>query len=397
VDLLCIFCGIHFLKNKQNSDSGISINSINMICTCVASKVFLVILFVCIGLSVQEVKPSRAELVRHFEVTEAMDLVSWRAYGRIWRVALQLSDVVEHNQYYYHGILEDEPTAVVSFTFLPGLEFSGMIITSNETWWLQPVLRGESMVIDLYMYQESSLLIDETLVPALQNPLLAEPVAETDLETTGVPAATATSTQQQRRTVSSFKVAVYIDSTWAATTNPWSSMADTLGLFNDVNAIYKAAGLSQFRVVYQKQISNPSGLTNLSDLLSYFSNTQSQNLAAFQDTSFTSHVWLIGSNIGGLSYVGTGCKPTQPSSSKTSVCGLANFSRLFTVKIIAHELGHNRGSPHDFTGACTGAITTGCQCSVMSYCFPTATNNPNGAVNFFSTDSINSMRSAGCM
>jgi len=397
-----------------------------MICNSVSCKVFAVALLLCVGLSVQEIRPSRAELVEHFEVSEAKDWISWRAYGRTWKVIdLQLSAVVEHNQHYFHGMLEGEADSIVSLTLLPGMEFSGMIITFNETWWLQPIVRQGDGIVDLYMYKESALNIDPTLIPVLDNPVAMHGHEEAGEEqgtagslpvpvdpnassnegaaaaesgdnnaaaTARTAAATATSTTTPQ--VTAYKVAVFVDQMWAATSNPWRSMTDTVGLFNDVNAIYKAAGLKEWTVVYQKQVNNAH--TTLTDMLTDFSNTQSTSLSAFKDTSFTTYAWLVGTNVGGLTYVGTACKASNAQNRKTSVCGLANYSRLFTVKTIAHELGHNRGAPHDFTNQCASGVKTNCQCSVMSYCFPTATNNPLGAKNVFSTNSINSIKSAGC-
>jgi len=69
---------------------------------------------------------------------------------------------------------------------------------------------------------------------------------------------------------------------------------------------------------------------------------------------------------------------------------------LWTVKTIAHELGHNRGAVHDFTNMCTSSVQTNCQCSVMSYCFPSVAT-PGGAVNYFSQSSISTMQAAGCL
>jgi len=240
------------------------------------------------------------------------------------------------------------------------------------------------------MYKESSVVIDETLIPALQNPLHTEDdhqVEEAKRETEG--------STNQRRTLSAYKVAVYVDQKWTtAANNPWSSQADTIGLFNDVNAVYKAAGLGQFTVTYQKQVTNT--FSSINDMLNYLSNTLSTTLSTFKDTTYTSQAWLVGSNVGGLAYVGTSCNPSGNMNRKTGVMGLANFSRLYTVKTIAHELGHNRGASHDFTNQCSGTTTTGCQCSLMSYCFPTSTNNPGGAKNALSTTSINEMKTAGC-
>lgn len=68
-----------------------------------------------------------------------------------------------------------------------------------------------------------------------------------------------------------------------------------------------------------------------------------------------------------------------------------SWSRLWTVKTIAHELGHNRGAQHDFVKQCNPGQSTNCQCSVMSYCFPTA-QTYGGAVNYFSATSKNQIK-----
>jgi hypothetical protein len=362
-----------------------------MICNA-ALKVFLVVLILCVGFSVQDIEVSKAERIHDFRVTPTKDAVSWRAFGREWTVQLSLSQVMEDNEDYFHGTLVGDETAVVSFSLLPGLGLSGMIATHNETWWITArgkVAHDEDARTAVWMYKESNVLIDETLVPALHNPLHTEEDShhqEDQEETEG---------GERKRAVTAYKVAVYVDQKWTtASNNPWSSQADTIGLMNDVNAIYKASGLGQFTVKYQKQITNT--YSNPNDILSYFSDTQGATLSTFKDTSYTNQMWLVGSNVGGLAYVGTTCKASQNMNRKTAIAGLANFSRLYTVKTIAHELGHNRGANHDFTNQCSGTTTKGCQCSVMSYCYPTAANNPGGAKNTFSTTSINEMRNAGC-
>jgi len=278
---------------------------------------------------------------------------------------------------------------------LPGLGLSGMIAKGNQTWWIsaRPVEENGNSIdeskLGVFMFREAlAELPADVPLPPLMEPV-ATPVEEesTDSEATS---------KRTTTPVTKYKIGIFFDQKWAlASNNPWSSQADTLGLFNDVNAIYKAAGLNTFSVVYGKQVTNSQA--SISDMLTYFSNTASKNIAMFTDTSFTNYAWLVGTNVGGLAYVGTSCKGTSSKQTqKTGVMGLVNYSRLWTVKTIAHELGHNRGANHQFDNACSGDLKTNCQCSLMSYCFPTATNNPSGAVNALSSATIDEMKAAGC-
>ena len=351
---------------------------------------------------------STQERVYDFTISESKDSASWTAFGREWSVHLELSDVVEDNTDYYHGTLEGDASAVVSFALLPGLSLSGMIATSETTWWIRAMpliendLSEDEADLGIFMIRDESSL-QTTIMSEFATPL----EAEIDVEVAADPSSTCASgslnvevdgsvASDRKRTVSTYKVGVLFDQKWAsATTNPWSSQADTLGLFNDVNAIYKAAGLGQFHAQYLKQITNSK--TTLNDMLTYFANTASANIAAMKDTSYTNYIWLVGTNVGGLAYVGTTCQGSRSAQNKkTAVAGLVSYSRLFTVKTIAHELAHNRGAAHEFDNACSKTATTNCQCSVMSYCFPTGSNNPRGAVNFFSDTSISKMKSTGC-
>lgn len=392
----------------------------NNIVIAFVAAVVLVMTSMCVDLSaaaaplVRSGAPSDQDRVLDFTVSESKDSASWTAFGREWIVQLELSNVVEDNTDYYHGTLEGDESAVVSFALLPGLSLSGMIATAETTWWIRamPVIENnlseEEADLGIFMVREQASL--QTVLPSLETPLEAEVDADVDSSdsscTSGVSVDDASSVDEddasagrrnvEPRVISTYKVGVFFDQKWAsASINPWASQADTLGLFNDVNAIYKAAGLGQFQAVYGKQVSNSK--TTLNDMLTYFANTASQSIGMIQDTSYTNYIWLIGQNVGGLAYVGTTCSGSRAAQKqKTAVAGLVSYSRLFTVKTIAHELGHNRGAVHEFTNACTSTLKTGCQCSVMSYCFPTASNNPRGAVNFFSDSTISKMKSTGC-
>jgi hypothetical protein len=356
------------------------------------------VLALCVGSSAAQLvrsTPTNSERVYDFTISESKDSVSWTAFGREWTVRLTLSDVVEDNTDYFHGSLDGDVNAVVSFALLPGVGLSGMVASESSTWWIsaQPLPeRGFSEDEDslgIFMIREAVSDLDASMLPALTDPIHPE-----DEETRDTVDDAAIDTEAHReRSVSSYKVAVYYDQKWAASSNPWRSQANTVGLFNDINALYKAAGLGQFTVVYKSQVSNSK--TTLNTMLSYFSDTASRTLSSFKDSSFTNHILLVGANVGGLAYVGTTCK-SSTASRKTAVAGLVSYSRLWTVKTIAHELAHNRGANHQFTNACSSTLKTGCQCSVMSYCFPAAGNNPSGAVNAFSSVSVNEMKKAGC-
>jgi hypothetical protein len=357
----------------------------------------IALLALCVGFSAAS-QSSRArystERVYDFTVSAQKDQASWRAFGRQWTVQLYLSDVTEDNSDYFHGTLEGDENAVVSFALLPGTGLSGMIAERNQTWWIvaRPVEETGNSIeeadLGVFMFREEHDSIPAGVLPPLSEPVSAEEEHTDD--------SADASDETVKRTLTSYKVAVFFDQKWAlASNNPWSSQADTVGLFNDVNAIYKAAGLNTFTVVYGKQITNTE--SSISDMLSYFSTTASASISAFTDTSYTNYAWLVGTNVGGLAYVGTSCKGSKAKqTTKTGVMGLVNYSRLWTVKTIAHELGHNRGANHQFDNQCSGSTTTNCQCSLMSYCFPTAKNNPGGAVNAFTDFNINEMQAAGC-
>jgi hypothetical protein len=324
-----------------------------------------------------------------FTISESKDSASWTAFGREWRVQLELSNVVEDNTDYYLGTLEGDASAAVSFALLPGTSFSGMIATGDTTWWIKalPVLENnlseEDDDLGVFMIRDTSVELDEAVLPTFETPLEPDPEDEDEEADED--------SQDRKRAISSYKVAVFYDQQWASSRNPWGSQANTLALFNDVNAIYRAAGLGRFKVGWQKQISRSR--SGLSSMLSQFSRSSN---SAFNDRSYTNYIWLVGANVGGLGYVGSSCRSNNQRQ-KSCVAGLVGSSRLWTVKTIAHELGHNRGAPHEFGNQCSGAGSrAGCQCSVMSYCFPSARNNPKGAVNYFSSASISRMRAAGC-
>jgi hypothetical protein len=358
----------------------------------------IAVLVFCVGGSAAQLvrsSPSNSDRVRDFQVSENKDTVSWKAFGREWTVRLVLSDVVEDNTDYFQGTLDGDVNAAVSFALLPGTGLSGMVIAEGNTWWIsaQPLpehgYSEDEDRLGIFMIREEHTGIDANSLPVFSEPLEDEnvvPVESTD---------DAAEANDRKRTISTYRVAVYYDQKWASTSNPWRSQTDTISILNDVNTVYRAAGLNTFTFVYQKQVSNPK--TTLNDMLSYFSNTVSTTLSTFTDKTYTNYLWLVGTNVGGLAYVGTTCQGTSAAQkSKTAVTGLVSYSRLWTVKTIAHELGHNRGASHQFTNACTSTLTTGCQCSVMSYCFPSASNNPDGAVNKFSSFTINEMKGKGC-
>jgi len=349
---------------------------------------------------------SDEDRVSDFVISSDKELISWTAFGRQWTVRLELSDVMEDNTDYYHGTLEGDASAVVSFALLPGLDLSGMIATSERTYWIQalPVIENnlseEERDLGIFMIQErGSIQLTLNSESLFQDPIVVDVDVNSEEPSktcTGSASSAELSDSDKKRTISSYKVGVLFDQDWASSSkNPWASQANTLGLFNDVNAIYKAAGLGQFTPKYLKQLVNR--MTTLNDMLNYFSGPASATISAMTDKTYTNYIWLVGSNIGGLAFVGTSCKGSaMDQSKKTAVAGLVSYSRLFTVKTIAHELAHNRGATHQFDGACKSGVTTNCQCSVMSYCFPSASNNPKGAVNWFSDISKGEMRTAGC-
>jgi len=344
-------------------------------------KAVVVVIVACLAvlaLAAEEplVRVAHYEPVQDFSINDHKDALSFRAYGHLWSFSIWLSEVAEEdgeNEHHYHGRMDNVPSSFASFTVMSDY-ITGMIILGNETYWLEA--KDPATPLDLYMYKTSDVWFHPS-VATLHCSHAGEQRSHEEPEMNSV----------DKRGAKS--VAVYTDQYWRSSAkNPsWYTSGATLGLLNDVNAVYASAGLSgfSFRVVGGRN-NRWTTQSALNTMLSDFSTWSSTAVSA----SFNMVAWLVGNNIGGLAWLGSACG-AYGKYYRTSVSGLANWSRLWTVKTIAHEMGHNRGATHDFGNQCASTQSSGCQCSVMSYCFPSS-QTAGGAVNYFSRRSINEIR-----
>jgi len=309
------------------------------------------------------------EPVSSFQVSENRDGVSFIAYGVQWEFDIWLSDVVENNANHFYGRLRGGTQLLSSFTLAPNY-VTGMIVLTNETLWLEaPPNSGNPY--QLFIHKSS----DVNIIPGKEQELRCGEA--------NIPPGTPEQEQQAKRSIAErgYKiVALLVDQFWLSPAyNPWYTIDATYGLMNDVNVVYANVGL--FGQGYQVLAYLPNYWTTADQtytMLTYASNWQQYYIPA----AWNIVTYLVGNNVGGIAWMGGGCGRYGPYY-RTSVAGVVPYSRLWTVKNIAHEIGHTRGANHDFGAQCGQYQSGGCQCSVMSYCFPNA-YTAGGPVNYFS-------------
>jgi len=334
---------------------------------------FVLLLVVCLAMPAHGnqqlplVRVARYEPVTDLQVSDTRDSLSFGAYNKLWVFSIWLSDVTAENNDHFHGRLEGSSHSIASWTLMPDY-VTGMIVTANDTYWVEA--KDPAIPLDLYIYRSSDIWFHPSASLKCGHAGRQEHI-RSSVNSIG------------KRDISS--VGILMDQYWASTTyNPsWNTASATLGLLNDVNAVYGSAGLFGFNFDILGVRSNSwTSKAAVSNMLADFS-TWSKSAVP---TSYNIVAWLVGKDVGGLAWVGSGCG-AYGTFYRTSVSGLISTSRLWTVKTIAHELGHNRGATHDFGSQCAPNQATDCQCSVMSFCLPTASTS-GGASNYFSQKSV---------
>jgi len=320
------------------------------------------------------------EPVLNFQVSEARDFLSFSAYNRMWRFNLELTDVQENNKDHFFGRISGDAKTLASWTLLPEY-ITGMILGANDTYFVEAREAEKPHELSMYRYSDIQYEGDSGKIKCHNTnkherltPIQDELHLDTDHQ----------EDKKDKRTIR--YAAVFADQYWlSGSYNPYYySTGATVAIFNDVNALYAAAGLSTWRFDYYGGMSNPYG-ANPSALLTYLSNWQYYGNF---NRGYNAIAWLVGLNVGGIAWLSSACGAYGPYY-RGAISGLAYWNRIYTVKTLAHELGHNRGAPHDFANQCStdsvANLATGCQCSVMSYC-------QNSRVNYFSTTSANQIR-----
>jgi hypothetical protein len=320
----------------------------------------------------REYRIAHHEPVRDFRLDNEKKEISFSAYGETWRFSVWLSDLKEKNEHHFYARFVDQKRSdkLSGFTVAPG-HIVGQIVLPNDTLWLEA--RDPNQAHELFVYRQSQLSSPVELLPNLNS-----------LQVPGIDQAAKRETEER---ISAYVIRVYYDQDWIV--GPWGAWAAMVGLIHDVNVAYANAGLHGFNVEgnYGGGVYNPYGDT--------YAMLQMIGNVANSQPGYNLYAYMVGRNLGGIAWVGTACNPGYGWYYRTSVNGMVNWSRLFTVKTLAHETGHNRGANHDFVNQCSSNNQPGCQCSIMSYCFPQAGYHYPEA-NLYSGTSLNEMVRAGC-
>ncbi|MDD5543462.1 MAG: M12 family metallo-peptidase [Acidobacteriia bacterium] len=122
-----------------------------------------------------------------------------------------------------------------------------------------------------------------------------------------------------------------------------SSNSYIAGIMNQVNGIY-ASDLNlnvaiTFQNVYTTPL-NPYTSTDANTLLDQFVAHWSSNTLVVRDVAHLFTGKTLNSNIVGIAYVGSACDPSFEY-------GVTSDTTPFTLKVAAHEIGHNLGAEHD--------------------------------------------------
>jgi len=314
--------------------------------------------------------------VINFQADIANAELSFIAYKRLWQFDIWLTSVHEGNTDHFHGRLKDDARSYASFS-LTWPAISGMIITANDTFWVE----HKHHVADptLYMYKSS----DVWFHPSME--FNCGHAGDPKMDDHSI-SAREMEPRNHAHADGPITTNVWMDQYWLnPNNNPWFSTASTYGLLNDVNLLYSLVGLHVFAFTQIGQRTNSwTQNSQLPTMLNDFSAwVATGNLPNNVDIGF----WLSGNNMGGLAWIGTGCTTTTSPYYRTGIAGLSNKSRLWTVKTIAHELGHLRGAQHYTTNQCAKNQGSGCQCSIMSFCFPSS-QTFGGEVNSFAPISV---------
>jgi len=348
-------------------------------------KVFLALLvvvaFSCLALGDETlIRVAHYEPVIGFSLNAAKDYVSFNAYGKKWEFTLSSSDLTDNeadNEGHYFGRQLNVDTSYLSSFTIVGDFVSAMIESGNDTFWLEA--RDPTKPTELFIHRTS----DVWFHPSVRNINCQHPGHQSRN-----PADKAEEGHLDAR--STYKCTMYTDQYWLSPANnpSWYTSAGTLALLNDVNVVYVNSGLGGWSFSVGGKVGNQyTQESQKNAMLTYFSNLAQSR--GYTSSGRSAH-WLVGHNVGGLAWLGSTCN-AYGAYYKTGVSGLAYWSRLYTVKTIAHELGHNRGANHDFNSQCGANQATGCQCSIMSYCFPTASTY-GGARNYWTSKSIKEIK-----
>ncbi len=241
------------------------------------------------------------------------------------------------NQYiFYHGIVEDDPKSIVAITFVN--EKTHMLIsTGHSNYRIHETDHGQYVFYDEGDLNSRAFFGCGTEDPPSGN---GKPFDPSDI-------------QQHARTGNCMEV--YFECDHASYQNNGSSVANTeawvAALFNEVSILYAnqnvPLSISEIFVwdtpdIYQDQ-------TSTSGALSEF--RSHRNTTGFNGR--LAHLLSTRGLGGGIAYLNVLCSNSNnyavSANLSTNIVPFPNYS--WNVNVVAHELGHNFGSPH--THACS--------------------------------------------
>ncbi len=313
----------------------------------------------------------------------ALELEKKRLFTGSFRVTQQsASEALPKTDYkpgvYYHGQVAGHPNSLVAISFFDD-KVMGVISYNGQNYNLGIQADAEKTADDVYiLFSESDLLIPN------------EFICHTPDEPMDIPADLGASPIES---VTNNSVKVYFECDYQMYLHNGSSVSNTTdfvtGMFNVVAAVYDIDDICvELSEVFVWTVQDP-----------YPSSSSDAALDAFQaqlNGNFNGDIAHLLSTVnagnGGLAYVDVICSSSigiAYSNISNNYNNLPAYS--WTVNVVAHEMGHNLGSPHTHSCNWPGGALDNCFCpegscspgpepgsgggTVMSYCHLTGSSS----------------------
>lgn len=282
----------------------------------------------------------------------------------------------------YKGRIAGEDNSFVTVTFYEGT-LVGIIESGNEKYVLGALKEGNNINQDIIMYQESKLKEKGKFKCGSDEFGISQDILR-KMQQTGA--------MHTDNSTSSFliaKVAIDVDyfTYGAYGSSVPNASAYALAIMASVSAVYVKDENVKLVVSYIRVWTTPDPYTSTSGsvLLNQFRNEWIANQGSVDRT--IAHLISRRNNldVAGIAYLNVLCNPNTGYGLSATLTGIINQlpSYSYDVETVAHEIGHNFGSPHthncgwvggpidtcsDVEGGCYNGPLHGTVGTIMSYC-----------------------------